>query len=148
PNMLLDDDAYHAFAKDAYTNTVAAPGDHVIRSGQVIDRVPFAQRPVTTQAGATSTIFDPNTGQFATAPPGTPDGSPPGLGTGGPLTVQRLLPLIRQQENAGQYTGSNSVGAMGAYQLMPTDAQRAAQKAGMPYRPDMLTTDTPQNRAY
>ena len=53
-----------------------------------------------------------------------------------------------QQESYGDYTAHNKSGAMGKYQLMPPTATALAARAGVPYRPDLLTSDTPEARQY
>lgn len=140
PGILMDDNAFEAWTKDQHSNTVAPIGSHVIRGGQVIDRVPFAPKTVTTQAGATTNVFDPNanegTGGFTT-------------GAGGPLTLERLRPLVVAQESSGDYTAVNSeTGALGRYQVMPDTGKVLAQRAGLPWRPDMMRKDDQASRNY
>jgi hypothetical protein len=73
----LDDAAYKEVIKDRYSTTVATPGAHVIRGGEVIDEVPFAIKAETTPAGASTNIFDPNSGKFITGPQDAPTRSAP-----------------------------------------------------------------------
>lgn len=148
----LDDKAYELLAKDRFSNTVAAPGDHVIRGGKVIDSVPFAPKTVTTQAGASTNVFDPNTGQFVTEPTSAPAAAP---ASGAPassslaLTVDALRPHFLAQESHGDYTETNKdTGALGAYQVMPETGRAIAQRLGLAWRPDMMHKDDPASKRY
>lgn len=83
----MDDEAWDAMLKDKYTSTVATPGAHVLRGGQVIDRVPFAPRTVTTRGGDGSSrtdVFDPTTMTWNPEPRAAEDYADPGDG-GGPV---------------------------------------------------------------
>ena len=69
---------------------------------------------------------------------------------GGGSTKDRWWDAIVAQENGGKYTGVNTQGsgAMGKYQLMAPTARALAKRLGLSYRPDLLTTDTPESRQY
>lgn len=65
----------------------------------------------------------------------------------GPFTAPELamtLALIRQ-ETEFDSTAVSGPGAAGLMQLMPGSARLAAKQAGLPYRPEALTTDTSYN---
>ncbi|HEY1707914.1 MAG TPA: transglycosylase SLT domain-containing protein [Rhizomicrobium sp.] len=55
-----------------------------------------------------------------------------------------VLALIRQ-ETEFDPTAVSGPGAAGLMQMMPSSARVAAQQAGLPYRPEALTTDTTYN---
>lgn len=156
PSLLMDDKAYENWSKDQYSSTVATPGSHVLRAGKVIDNVPFAIRPVTTPGGgATTNVFDPNTGHFATPQsPASPTNAPPyppGATTASPtaLTVDALRPIIKAQESHGDYTAVNKdTGALGAYQVMPAEGQAKARALGLAWRPDMMSKNDPASVRY
>lgn len=107
------------------------PGSRLVdpTSGRVIASAPFAPRPVTVGEGQTVVEYAP--------------------GSSGPVSVQSLLPAIVAQESGGNYAAVNkSTGAMGAYQVMPATGQSLAQRLGLPWRPDLMTADTPEARQY
>jgi soluble lytic murein transglycosylase len=65
----------------------------------------------------------------------------------GPFTAPEnamVLALIRQ-ETEFDSTAVSGPGAAGLMQMMPSSARKAAQQAGLPYRPEALTTDTTYN---
>lgn len=152
PNLLMDDKAYEAYTKDQYSNTVGAPGDHIIRGGKVIDTVPYAQKAVTTGPGAATTIFDPNKGEFVTGGGGGgPAPAAPGAGAVDPsqMTLDNLRPLFVSQESGGNYAARNpDTGALGRYQIMPDTGRGLAKKVGVVWNPALMTQDTPVARRY
>lgn len=67
----------------------------------------------------------------------------------GPLSVETALPAIVAQESGGNYAARNAkTGAMGAYQVMPATGKALAGRLDLPWRPDLMTSDTPEARAY
>lgn len=157
PSMItaLDDAANKARATSQYGTRTVAPGATVMTGDKVTYRAPFAPQVKTIRRadGGTDLVpFDPNSGSIAggagyTEPAG---GAAPGAGGGGgPLTVDRMLPLTIAQESGGDYTAVNkSTGALGRYQVMPTTGQTLAQRLGMPWRPDMMRGDDQASRNY
>jgi hypothetical protein len=72
-----------------------------------------------------------------------------GVGAGGgPVTVDRLRPAIVAQESGGNYTLTSPKGALGAYQIMPDTAKTLAGRAGLPWRRDLMTSNTPEAKQY
>lgn len=71
-----------------------------------------------------------------------------GAGGGGSLTVDRLRPAIVAQESHGDYTLTSPQGALGAYQIMPDTARTLAGRAGLPWRRDLMTSNTPEAKKY
>lgn len=72
-----------------------------------------------------------------------------GGGGGGPLSVDSVLPHIVAQESGGNYAARNaSTGALGAYQVMPATGKALAARLGLPWRPELMTSATPEGRAY
>lgn len=89
------------------------------------------------------TRFGPSGG---TAPSGaTPSGAAPG----GPLTVDTVIPVIKSQESHGNYTAKNKeTGALGAYQVMPATGQSLAQRVGLPWKPELMTSNSKAGVTY
>lgn len=78
-----------------------------------------------------------------------PGGGGPASGGGGALTADSFLPHIVAQESGGDYTARNrSTGALGAYQVMPATAQTLAGRLGLPWRPDLMASNSQEGRAY
>lgn len=151
----LDDAANKARANSQYGTRTVAPGATVMTGDKVTYRAPFAPQVKTIRRadGGTDLVpFDPNSGSIAggagyTEP--APAGAPGAGGGGGPLTVDRMLPLTVAQESGGDYTAVNkTTGALGRYQVMPTTGQKLAQGLGMPWRPDMMRGDDQASRNY
>lgn len=72
-----------------------------------------------------------------------------GGGGGGPLSVDSVLPHIVAQESGGNYAARNrSTGALGAYQVMPATGKTLAGRLGLPWRPELMASDSPEARAY
>lgn len=118
---------------------LATPGTHVLdpRTGNPIYRVPFAPRPLTVEDGKTIVEYLPG------------GGGPASTGAGGTLTVEGVLPHIVAQESGGDYTSRNrETGALGAYQVMPQTGKALAERLGLPWRPDLMTSATPEARQY
>jgi hypothetical protein len=116
---------------DQTAPVTVGPGSHLVdpATGKPKFSAPFAPRPVSVGPGETVVEYAP--------------------GAGSTLTVDSLLPHIVAQESRGQYTARNpETGAMGAYQVMPATGQALAERAGMPWRPDLMASDTPQGRKY
>lgn len=114
----------------------AGPGTWVLGPDgkTVLQKVPFAPRPVTVKDGETVVEY-------------APGGSAPTQA--GPISGEALLPAIVAQESGGNYTARNaSSGALGAYQVMPATGSALAQRLGLPWRPDLMTSDAPEARAY
>lgn len=67
-----------------------------------------------------------------------------------PGAFQAFKQAIIGQESGGRYGVANTEGsgAMGIGQIMPETARGLAQRVGLPYRPDLLASDTPQARQY
>jgi hypothetical protein len=89
----LDDETYDAMMKDRYTTRTLTPGAEALKNGEVVHRVPYKLDPVTvgsSQTGYTTSIFDPNKGEFL-----PDDGSGPAVGPAAPmeeLPPAQLLP--------------------------------------------------------
>jgi hypothetical protein len=156
PELLagIDDDAFEAMAKDRFNDTIATPGSIVRRGGKTVEKVPYGSRVVNTPAGTLSRVFNPNTGQYedeeGSAPQLSPSGSAPTPGNpSAPLSLETLRPHFVKQESSGDYTAKNKeTGALGRYQIMPETGQALAKRLGLPWRPDMMTQDTPSARRY
>lgn len=59
---------------------------------------------------------------------------------GGGIDAERLRRALLMQESSGDYGAINKEsGAMGGYQFMPPTAQALARRAGLEYRPELLT---------
>lgn len=60
---------------------------------------------------------------------------------GGDIDLERLRQAILMQESGGDYGVMNreGSGAMGAYQFMPDTARALAKRAGLEYRPDLMS---------
>jgi hypothetical protein len=60
---------------------------------------------------------------------------------GGEVDLERLRRAILMQESGGDYgvTNREGSGAMGAYQFMPDTARALAKRAGLEYRPDLMS---------
>ena len=60
---------------------------------------------------------------------------------GGNIDLERLRQAILMQESGGDYGVMNreGSGAMGAYQFMPDTARALAERAGLEYRPDLMS---------
>lgn len=106
------------------------PGD--IRfgaDGKQVAAAPFAPHYGTVKEGETAYVTNP--------------------GASGSLTVDNFLPAIVKQESGGNYKAVNrESGAMGAYQVMPATGQSLAGQIGLPWRPDLMTSDTPEAKQY
>lgn len=148
PNALLDDKAYEEMMKDRFTGTVVTPGSIYVRGGKEQFRAPYAMRPVTTQAGAVTTPFDPNSGNFVTGDAPGPAMGPASMDPSG-LTLEALRPLFVAQESNGDYTARNKeTGALGRYQIMPDTGRALAKRVGVAWNPAMMTRDDPAARRY
>jgi hypothetical protein len=76
-------------------------------------------------------------------------GGPASTGAGGALSVESVLPHIVAQESGGNYAARNaSTGALGAYQVMPATGKTLAERLGLPWRPELMASDSPEARAY
>jgi len=65
------------------------------------------------------------------------------------LTVQGLREHVVAQESSGNYKAKNKeTGALGRYQVMPQTGKVLAGRAGLPWRPELMTKDTPEAIAY
>lgn len=151
PNALLDDKAYEAMMKDRFTGTVVTPGSIYMRGGKEVTRAPYAMKAETTPQGATTTVFDPNKGEFVAGGGAGP--APVGGGAGAidpsRLTVDSLRPLFVAQESSGNYKARNpETGALGRYQIMPDTGRALAAKVGVAWNPAMMTRDDPASRRY
>ena len=72
-----------------------------------------------------------------------------GGGQSGGASVDRMLPAIVAQESGGNYSARNAgSGALGAYQVMPATGQTLAGRLGLPWRPDLMTSSTPEGKQY
>lgn len=147
----FDDEAWKAQIKDRYSTTVATPGAHVLRGGEVIDRVPFAPKTVTTRGGDGSSrtdIFDPNTLRFITDEATgqqipNPDYVAPSM------DVEQLAPFISAQESGGDWTAINSeTGALGQRQVMPETGKALAARVGVAWRPDLMRSNSELGQKY
>jgi len=99
--------------------------------GNMIAEAPFAPRAMTVGEGQQVIEYQPGGSQ------------------GGPLTVDRLLPAIVAQESRGNYAARNAgTGAMGAYQVMPQTGKVLAERLGLPWRPDLMTSSSPEGKQY
>lgn len=69
--------------------------------------------------------------------------------SGGPVGLDQFRAAIVQQESRGNYAARNrDTGAMGAYQVMPETGRVLAERLGLPWRPDLMTSNTPEGRQY
>lgn len=69
--------------------------------------------------------------------------------SGGPVGLDQFRAAIVQQESRGNYAARNrDTGAMGAYQVMPETGRVLAGRLGLPWRPDLMTSNTPEGRQY
>lgn len=155
PNALLDDKAYEAMMKDRFSGTVVTPGSIYMRGGKEVIRAPYAMKAETTPAGATTNIFDPNVGEFkvdgVSGAPAAGGGQVPTAWSGDPswLTVDNLRPLFQGQESGFNHKAVNAeTGALGIGQIMPDTGRALAKKAGLPWRPDMMKSDSPAAQRY
>lgn len=125
-------------ANEQYT---LAPGSSRYDAmGKLIVAQPFAPQLRSVSPGETLVEISP------TQPGG---GGPASTGGGGPLSVDSVLPHIVAQESGGNYAARNaSTGALGAYQVMPATAQTLAGRLGLPWRPELMASDSPEARAY
>lgn len=145
------DKAFESIVKSKYEPQNVGPGAALVTDGKVVHNQPSPVKNVTTTEGAYSTPFDPNTGQYGAPQGGAPIGPsiPGGLPTGGKLTVDMLRPHLVSQESSDNYTAVNEeTGAMGRYQVMPKTGRTLAARAGLAWRPDLMTIDTPESRKY
>ncbi len=119
-------------ANEQYT---LAPGSaRYDARGNLIRQQPFAPQLRSVGAGESLVEIQPGGGDPAST---------------GPLSVDSLLPHIVAQESGGNYAARNqSTGALGAYQVMPATAQTLAGRLGLPWRQDLMTSDSPEGRAY
>lgn len=77
-----------------------------------------------------------------------PVSAAPRASRSGPVTVDVLLPAIVAQESGGNYTLVSPKGAMGAYQVMPKTAKTLAQRAGLAWRPELMTSASAEGKQY
>ncbi|HKY81890.1 MAG TPA: transglycosylase SLT domain-containing protein [Sphingobium sp.] len=127
--------AAHTKANEQYT---LAPGSaRYDAQGNLIRQQAFA--PQLRSVGAGDTLVEIQPG----------GGGPASTGAGGPLSVDSVLPHIVAQESGGNYAArNNSTGALGAYQVMPATAETLAGRLGLPWRPELMASDTPEGRTY
>lgn len=148
----FDDAAWKALVGDRYKTTVAPAGSAVYRGGAKVADVPYGMKTVTTKGGdgaARTDVFDPNTGQFVTDQATPQDMSTPAPAAPVDLTTDALLPHFRAQESGGDYTAVNKdSGAMGAYQIMPDTGKALARRVGVAWRPDLMTSGSPEAVKY
>jgi hypothetical protein len=101
-------------------------------------------------------VWDSERGGWVYPPSaGAPTGSMTPLGGGAPgaaagqISADRLLPLFVAQESGGNYKAKNAeTGALGRYQVMPQTGAALAKGAGMPWRPELMTSDSAEGRQY
>lgn len=133
-------DAVSAFTKQNEQYTLAPGSARYDARGNLIVAQPFA--PQIKSLGAGETLVEVN----PTQPGG---GGPASTGAGGALSVDSVLPHIVAQESGGNYAARNaSTGALGAYQVMPATGKTLAGRLGLPWRPDLMASDSPEGRAY
>lgn len=161
PRMLdaLTDPAYDSVIESRYNTDNVGAGAALVQDGKVIHNQPNKIESVVTGPGQYRTTFDPNSGKFGQPEAGAPMGpavagglpntAAPSRYMGGPLTVAALKPHLISQESSDDYTAVNDeTGAMGRYQVMPKTGRTLAKRAGLAWRPDLMTIDTPESRRY
>ena len=67
-----------------------------------------------------------------------------------PADYRSFKNAVIGQDSGGRYGVANTQGsgAMGVGQIMPATAQALSQRLGLPYRPDLLSSSTPQAKSY
>jgi soluble lytic murein transglycosylase-like protein len=53
------------------------------------------------------------------------------------------MPALIQQESGGNGRAVSSAGALGSTQMLPATAKEMASKIGVPFRPDLLSSNDP-----
>lgn len=83
------------------------------------------------------------------APPSAATFAPAdGSGVAAP-SLDAFRAAIVQQESRGNYGAKNpSTGALGAYQVMPETGRVLAGRLGLPWRPDLMTSNSAEGRQY
>jgi hypothetical protein len=133
---------------------VLTPGAALAKGTKIVANNPAMMKSVVLRDAAGNShaaVFDPESGTYSSGAPGfapspTAPGAPAG---GGQLTVDAVRPHLLQQESGGNYSAVNKeTGALGAYQVMPDTGKALAARVGVVWRPDLMTSDTPEARKY
>ena len=107
---------------------VGRPGDWIMDPNdpsKVLQKVPHAPHYGTVGEGEKDYAYQPGGGDFNT-----------------------WAGAAVAQESSGRYNAVSPVGAMGKYQVMPQTGENLAKQLGLPWRPDLMATDTPEARQY
>lgn len=64
------------------------------------------------------------------------------------VTFDSLFNAVIQQESGGDGTAVSSAGALGSTQMLPGTAREMASKLGLPFRPDLLRSNSPDALQY
>ena len=59
-----------------------------------------------------------------------------------------LVDALIQQESGGNGLAVSSAGAIGSTQMLPATAQEMARNLGLPWRPDLLKSNSPEGLQY
>lgn len=129
-------DALASYTKMNEQYTLAPGSARYDAKGNLVRQQPFAPRITSVAPGETVVEIQPG-------------GGDPASGGGGALSVDSVLPHIVAQESGGNYSARNaSTGALGAYQVMPATGQALAERLGLPWRPELMASNSPEGRAY
>ena len=62
--------------------------------------------------------------------------------------TDKVFGALIQQESGGNGMAVSPAGALGSTQMLPATAQEMARKLGLPFRPDLLRSNSPQGLQY
>jgi len=144
------DPEYQKTADANLKDYTLAPGAQRYSGGvnpTLVAAAPAERKAVAVPAGGMAASFDPNTGGFATTAAAPQVGQPAG-GALPKVPAAQLLPVIKQKESGGDYTAVSPQGALGAYGIMPDTGRVLAARAGVAWRPDLMTSNDPAAQKY
>lgn len=153
----LEENGWSDAALDGYVSQAISVKDALAQHNAANEQYTLAPGSARYDARGNLIVAQPFAPQYKSVSPGetlievNPEGGGPASsgGGGGPLSVDSVLPHIVAQESGGNYAARNrTTGALGAYQVMPATAQTLAGRLGLPWRPDLMASDSQEGRAY
>lgn len=133
--------------KDEKGNVVT---DSLDKWGHIGDFIRWANQPIAPQPNAkpgSAAAPDPGL-DFGTGSNALPSPAQTAASFSGSPAFQDFAKAIIGQESGGRYGLTSSAGAQGLGQVMPATAQALAKRAGIPWKPNLMTDNSPAGQDY